>query len=212
MRNPLALLTSILVATLWLAGCARSPSARFYTLSPIVLDQPQRSIGERSNSVSVGIEPVQIPDYLDRPQIVSLNGHNELKLDEYQRWGGSLGDNVTAVLAENLALLTGSERVLVPPLPHGEKTDYAVGLRILRLDLVPGDQVLLKAQWTVFTGARRAELTTHLATFSERLRDGRYETMVAAVSQTLAQLSREIAREIMGRPTLPETTHGQSGP
>lgn len=200
MKKPLVLLTWTLVAsTIWLAGCARSPSARFYTLSPAALHEPQLSSQLRTSSLSISVAPVEIPDYLDRPEIVTRIDGNELKVSEYHRWSGSLGENMTAVLAENLAQLTGSEHVVVPPLPRGEKTEYAVVLRVLRLDCVPGDQVLLKVQWTVLAGENRGELATHLTTFTQPLKDDRYGSMVAAVSETLAQLSREIAREIMDK-------------
>jgi hypothetical protein len=39
-----------------------------------------------------------------------------------------------------------------------------------------------------------------LSTFTERVSDGRYETLVAAVSRAVGQLSREIAKEIAARP------------
>jgi uncharacterized lipoprotein YmbA len=78
-----------------------------------------------------------------------------------------------------------------------EKADYSVVMRVLRLDCVPGDRVLLKAQWTIFTGQDKKDVATCLKTYTESLSNKRYETMVAAVSHTLEQVSREIAREII---------------
>jgi uncharacterized protein len=196
MRKPLVLLSPILfAATLWSAGCARTQSAHFYTLSPLALQEAQPPT--RPRPVSIRLEPVEVPDYLERPQLVTRTSQQELKLSEYHRWGGSLAANLTSVLAENLALLTGSEHVLVPPLPRGEKPDYTVVLRVLRLDCQPGDQVLLKAQWFVLARGERAEMATHLASFSEPLPGASYKSMVAAVSRALAQLNRAIAREIL---------------
>ncbi len=201
MKNEFFLLrTFILVAVaIWLAGCASSPSARFYTLDPLVHHEANPPSSAATNPVSISIAPVEIPDYLDRPQIVTRDGRNELKLAEFDRWAGSLSDNIAAVLAENLALLLGTERVFVVPRLRAEKTDYSVTMRVLRLDCVLGDQVLLKAQWTVFAGPDRKDVATHVTTFTERLNDTQYETMVAAVSHTLEQVSREIAREMPAR-------------
>jgi uncharacterized lipoprotein YmbA len=150
------------------------------------------------NPLSVSIAPVEIPDYLDRPQIVTRDGRNELKLAEFDRWGGALRDNIAAVLAENLALLLDSDRVYVYPRTRAEKADYEVAMRVLRLDCAPGDKVLLKAQWVVTTGQEKKEIATHISTFTESLNDSRYDTLVAAISQTLALISREIAQEITG--------------
>jgi uncharacterized lipoprotein YmbA len=186
---------TLVVVAFWLAGCASSPPARFYTLNPLGPQEAKHSSPAAANSVSVSIAPVEIPDYLERPQIVTRDGRNGLHLSEFDRWGGSLSDNIAAVMAENLGQLLGSDRVFAYPRMRAEKADYLVSMRVLRLDCVLGDQVLLKAQWTLL-GPDRKDVATHVATFTERLNDKGYETMVAAVGRTLEQVSREIAREI----------------
>ena len=200
MKNRLSLpRTLLLVAlTVWLASCASSPEARFYTLSTVSHQETKSTSRHMENPLSVSIAPVEIPDYLDRPQIVTRDGRNELKLAEFDRWGGALRDNIAAVLAENLALLLDSDRVYVYPRTRAEKADYEVAMRVLRLDCAPGDKVLLKAQWVVTTGQEKKEIATHISTFTESLNDSRYDTLVAAISQTLALISREIAQEITG--------------
>ena len=201
MKYALSLLrTFVLVAVpLWLAGCATSPPARFYTLTPLIPGETKQSSPAATNPVSVSTAPVEIPDYLDRPQIVTRDGSNELRLAEFDRWGGSLSDNIGAVLAENLALLLGTDRVYAYPRTRAERADYSVALRILRLDCMPGDKVFLKVQWVLSAGPDRKDVATRVATFTERLNDTRYETMVAGVSRTLAQASQEIARVLIDR-------------
>jgi uncharacterized lipoprotein YmbA len=191
----LNVLVSVAIA-LWLAGCASSPSARFYTLNPISPQEPKHNSPAVTNPVSISIAPVEIPDYLDRPQIVTRDGRNELNLAEFERWAGSLSDSIAAVLAENLSQLVGSDQVYVYPRIRAEKADYNLVLRVLRLDCTLGDQVLLKAQWTLFAGPDRKDIATRVSTYTERLGDKKYETMVAAVGRTLEQVSREIVREI----------------
>jgi uncharacterized lipoprotein YmbA len=184
------------VVTLLLAGCASSSSARFYTLTPLGQYDAETSPQAMATPVSVRVAPVEIPDYLDRPQIATWDGSNELRLAEFDRWAGSLSENIAAVLAENLSTLLGSDRVSVYPGMGAEKADYSVVMRVLRLDCVPGDRVLLKAQWKIFTGRDKKDVATSLKTYTESLSNDSYETMVAAVSHTLEQVSREIAREI----------------
>ena len=101
--------------------------------------------------------------------------------------------------AENLAGLLGSDRVAVDPGIRGGKTYFTVALRVLRLDFLPGRSVLLKAEWTIFAGQGRKDAATRTMSFSESLSYKRYETMLAAFSHTVGQLSREIAREIASR-------------
>jgi uncharacterized lipoprotein YmbA len=198
-RLPLMRICILVTASLWLAGCASSPPARFYTLNPLPPAEAKQSSPAATNAVSVSIAPVEIPDYLDRPQIVTRDGSNELRLAEFDRWGGSLSDSIGAVLAENLSQLLGTDRVYAYPRMRAEKADYTVVMRVLRLDCTPGAQVVLKAQWVVSAGPDKKDVATRVATYTERLNDTRYETMVAGVSRTLAQASQEIAREIPGQ-------------
>ncbi len=179
-----------------LAGCASSPPARFYTLTPLAATDAKQAATATANPVSVSIAPVEVPDYLDRPQIVTRDGPNELRLAEFDRWGGSLSDNIGATLAEDLALILGSDRVYAYPRLSAEQADYSVNMRVLRLDCVPGDRVFLKAQWTLSAGTEKKEVAARVTTLTERLTDARYETMVAAVSRAVEQVSREIAKEI----------------
>jgi len=196
MKNLLCISRLFLPAVaILLAGCASVQPARFYTLTPLEQQAAKPNPRDEAPPPSVLIAPVEIPDYLDRPQIVTRDGKNELNLAEFDRWAGSLRENIAAVMAENLSILLSSDRVFVYPQVRGEKTDYLMALRILRLDCIPGDSVLLKAQWTIFAGQDRGGVT-HMAAFTERLADGSYEALAAAVSSTLAQASREIARTL----------------
>src|SRR5664279_3044471 len=86
-----------------LTGCASSPSSKFYQLNP---GQNKTSVtGDVSldQSQVIAIGPVRIPDYLDRPQIVTRSGKNELKLSEFDRWAGSLESDVNRVLVEDIS-------------------------------------------------------------------------------------------------------------
>jgi uncharacterized protein len=187
----------VIVFAAALAGCLRSTPARFYTLTPVARREARAPLPEEAGRISIGVTPVQIPDYLDRPQIVTRNGGNSVKVAEFERWAGSIGENITAVVAENLGALLGSDRVFSYPGIAGAKYDYTLTVQLLRLDIVPGDHVFLEARWAIDpAGQGRAGALIRLAAFSERLSDDRYETMAAGISRTLGSLSREIAGEI----------------
>lgn len=192
MNNGLFLSRTLLLVAVssWLAACASSPQSRFYTLTPLVPVEKKQS-----STVSVNVAPVEIPDYLDRPQIVTRDGKNALVLAEFDRWAGSLGENMSVVLAEDLALLLGTDRVFVNSAASSDEVDCTVTMRVLRLDALPGDHVLLKAQWTVNRPDGKNALT-RVSNITKTLDDRSYDTMVAAVNQAIEQLSREIAREI----------------
>ena len=86
-------------AVLLLGACASSPPSSFYLLTPMSAAPAVRGSGP-----IVGVGPVRLADYLDRPQIVSRAAPNRLQVSEVHRWGGSLQDNLLLVLACLLTL------------------------------------------------------------------------------------------------------------
>ena len=78
MRNLVAV-HLIGVALAVLAGCATVTPARFYILSPVPADMAVRASGHET---AIGVGPVDLPEYLNRPQIAVRNGAYELLYSE----------------------------------------------------------------------------------------------------------------------------------
>jgi uncharacterized lipoprotein YmbA len=184
------------VAAAVICGCGTSPPARIYTLDPIGQQEPGQVVSRGGTAVSVSITPVELPDYLDRSQIVTRQGIHGLKVAEFDRWGGSLSQSITTVLVENLSSLLSSNRVFATPWPGPERADYRVAIRILRLDCIPAKQVVLKAQWLILKGPEKHEMASGLSTFTEGVSGEGYETLVDSIAHTVGQLGQEIARKI----------------
>jgi len=144
----------------------------------------------------IAIGPVRIPDYLDRPQIVTRAGKNELKLSEFDRWAGSLENDVTRVLVEDISSLLPTDRFSVvrwiPYLESQVAASYRVEVIVNGFEGSLGDSVLLKAQWRVFTDNRRLLLERE-SLIREQINGNSYEALVASMSSALEKLSRDIA-------------------
>jgi hypothetical protein len=182
-----------------LIGCASSPSSKFYQLSPL---QNRTSITRDAfpeQTLIIAIGPVRIPDYLDRPQIVTRANKNELRLSEFDRWAGSLESDVTRVLAEDISILLPSDRFSVmrwtPYLESQVPASYRVAVLVDRFEGTLGDSVLLKAQWKVFTH-NRSLLLKRESLIKEQINGSSYDALVAAMSRAIEKLSRDIAGEI----------------
>ena len=86
MKYHVTLYRSIAVGMILLtmAGCnffTRTPPSHFYVLNSLAsLEGMSSSQGQ--SDVIVGIGPVTFPEYLDRPQIVTRTGSNELYFAE----------------------------------------------------------------------------------------------------------------------------------
>jgi len=176
-----------------LAGCATTPPSRFYILSPVTADAATQPAGP---ATAIGVGPVELPKYLDRPQIAVRSGANELFYDETQRWAEALQDNVTAVLTENLSRLVPTDRVAVFPWGRTTTIDYQVEAQIARFDADANGNVVLSANWKLYREHNREVVAQKKSTFTEPVDGAGYTDIVAAQSRALASLSREIAGAI----------------
>ena len=183
-----------------LSGCCRTQTARFYTLNTLT-DRPteeQRVASELG--VAVGLGPIQLPEYLDRPQIVTRVSPNEIRFAEFHRWAAPLGGDFSNILAENLSILLATERIALYPWKSTTPIDCRVEIDVSRFDGRPGDSVILRSQWIIFSRDRKQALLTKTSTLSEPVGGKGYEALVSAHSRAVGALSREIAEAINALP------------
>jgi hypothetical protein len=176
----------------WLAGCASTQPAQFYTLSPVPAPAAATPAG---CSISVG--PVSVPAVVDRPQIVVRTGPNQVSIDEFNRWAAPLKGDIARVVAENLVAMLGTPRVTVFPQSSAAGATYRVAIDVLRFDSAPGGAATLDALWTV-RSAKPEESRSGRTVLSEPTQGVGYTDLVAAHSRALGKLSADIADAIRG--------------
>jgi len=93
-----ALLALLLMAVL--QACAGSKPARFYLLTAEVRGAAAQGVELDQPRQLIAVGPVELPRYLDRPQIVTRKGPNQLELAEFDLWAESLADNFAGVLID----------------------------------------------------------------------------------------------------------------
>jgi uncharacterized lipoprotein YmbA len=188
---------ALALLVLLFVGCRSTPSpTAFYTLTSVTkMEQGSQSPASKGD-LAVGIGPVQIPEYLDRPQIVTRTAPDRLTLSEFNRWGGSLRQDFPRVVAENVAALLGTDRVLA--YPWGDRLDpgYRVALDVQRFDGELGGAVVLKVTWIVTGREGKAPIAVRNSMIEESVSGKDYDALVAAQSRAVAVLSREIADEV----------------
>lgn len=182
-----------------LAGCAATTrSEHYYLLSPLAETGAVKS-QSGSGDIAVGIGPLQLPDYLDRPQLVTRTASSELHFSEFHRWAGSLRDDLGRVLAQDLATLLQGSRVELFPWPYPSQLDYLVELEFLRFEGSLGGEVELAVRWIVRQREGRQPAAAGTFRISEPVRGAGYPDLVAAQSRALAGLGRELAAVLKGQ-------------
>lgn len=185
-----ALLLCVLAASAVLGCLGVSPTPRFYALQPIEME----AAGAGDLALSVG--PLHMPRYLQTPQIVTRRGESRVEYAELHRWAGSLESECLRVIGENLALLLGSQRVVVYPLAGPFPLKYRVRFDLERFDGRLGDVVAMRVRWVVVDVNRGGVLAVGLSNLSAPVAARSVDDLVGAHSKVLEDLSREIAGRI----------------
>jgi uncharacterized lipoprotein YmbA len=199
---PTAMLLLVLTAAGMISGCisGATPATRFYTLSADAKAPLQPRAANR-RPLAVEVVPLRVPQYLDRPQIVTRTGSHRLELAEFHQWGGNLRKNMTQVFAQNLAVLLDTTDVRIAPSRADTPPDVRIELEVVQFERCKDLRVRLSVHWVlVFTAdpALRTTRITHLQ--SPRIEDGSdYAAMVSAMSDLLAELSDTVARAVSER-------------
>lgn len=183
-----------------LVGCSNQPT-RLYVLTATT----EKPASTSPTGVAVGIGPVTLPKYLDRPEIVTSVEANSLDQANLDQWGGDLNDNITRVLATNLSNLLATDRVSLFPWLDGAPVDYQVTLNISRFEQDRDGSTVLNVFWSIVNPKdgtvllmRRSSYTQPAGAVasSEGGSARPFDAQAAAMSRDLALLSHDIATAI----------------
>lgn len=184
-----------------LAGCGnfspRPDPSRFFTLTAIALPAA-KATKESSNpgGVSLGIGPIRLPGYLDRQEIATRVSPNRIDLSEYDHWAEPLETNFDRVLGRNLAVLLPINRLVFFPWESTRSPVYQVEVEVLRFEASAAGDVQLSARWAVLETSKKVALKSGETHLVRQPAVKSTDAAVAALSETLGDLSREIANAI----------------
>jgi len=188
-----------LIMALLSACFGNSPQSRFYSLNSLSSPEVAPSTTPVGQGVILAVGPVVIPDYLDRPEIMTRAGQNEMQVNEYRRWAEDLESNLSRTIVENLSVLLPGERYSVirwiPETQAKVPVKYRVMVDVTRFDAAPGGTVFLETDWSVY-GMNKEMLMMQKSSISQTVRGTDFADVVATMSKTIEALSRDIAAKV----------------
>ena len=183
-------LSALLAIAVVAAGCSTPPS-RLYTLSRAPAP-PAASAAAPLPNITVVVGPVSIPSIVDQPQFVVSTGANSVSIDEFNRWASPLQGNISRVVAENLVMLLGTQRVSQFQQSLNLDADFRVAIEVQSFESAPGDAATLNAVWVV-RRTKDGKAQTGRTTVREPTGSAGYDALAAAHSRALTKMSQEIA-------------------
>jgi uncharacterized protein len=183
------------VAGFVLTSCATTvPATSYYLLngsrSPSIRSHP-------AGATTVYVRRVDVPAYLARPGLVTMNGGVRVAYAETALWAESLDQGMARAVAEALSENSRIRAFAFSPAGPPPDHNYDVSIRVERFEGTDAGQVILRARWSVSTSDSSASIasgTTEIRRSGWQLGD--YPGLVRILGDEVAQMSRQIARAI----------------
>lgn len=175
-----------------ITGCfgGYSPESTFYTLQTIENVTPLSQ-----TTLSLGVDLPELPEYVDRPQIVSVSSDNsELNIDETNRWSDDLDVMMQRVMASDLRAYLPKASVK-PRISLLEQYKYILNVSVVRFDMVKNNEAYFEALWTIKNGSTFDVRYKGKTELNMPFKSG-YDSYVKVMSEMLSQMCKQIAQKL----------------
>jgi len=178
-----------------MAGCATTPPPTYFQLE----EPADVQLSGFDHGVAVGVGPLNLPAYLDRPHIVTRATEHRLELSEFNRWVEPLKESMLRVIAVNLSNELETTRVFALPqrLPFIQ-IEYTVEINVARFDGELGGEAVLVARW-ILLDKQGQLISTRVSIIKEQSTGNDYNALITAQNRTLYHLSKEISEAILAQ-------------
>ncbi len=197
MRNLHGCFFMALVLLSTIGGCGTTKPTQFYLLRASDTSIHQDRLATDSLPLSVGVGPLVLPKYLDRPQIVTQASMHELSLAEYHKWAEPLKGRMLHVLGENLSDSLLTDEVIVFPWKRSQTPDYQVTFDVLQFDGMEDRDVVFKVRWKIFGEEGTKLIQKKVSVITEPWDGQDYGMLVQAMSRMLSTFSQEVAASLL---------------
>lgn len=203
-KNSIAFLKIVILALFVVlsSGCfsvPESPSPRFYMLQSASADKVTQKYDIADDTIIV-IGPVKIPEYLNRPQIVTQDDKGMLSFSQFDRWGESLDAGIARAIIQNLHIMLPAASVEMFPCNFAIPLKYQVIVDIIQLNSRLDKNLSMTAQWSIIDSRSDKMLFIKRSEYAQPVEPGNYAGLVNALSAVCASLSNDIALTVASLP------------
>lgn len=189
-----ALAVSALACAASLSGCISdllAPSADptvFHLISPVSMQKAS------AGKFDANLLPIQLPQYMSRAQIVSVDSGGALDISEFDRWAELPSSGIERAVAVNIES-SGAASVFAYP-AVSPKPEKACSLKIFVYECLGevGGKVRLQGKWQIDLPEGSKSVVKNF-NFEVSSKDG-YAGYSAAVSELVGRLSAQISAEL----------------
>jgi uncharacterized protein len=183
-----------------IGGCLsvpNSPQSRFYMLSPLEKGLSVKTY-EIPQDIIITVGPVKIPEFQNRPQIVTQNKDNMLTFAEFDRWGEPLDTALERIIFEDLSAMLPAATLKMFPCSFVTPVKYQVAVNVIQLQSRLDKDLFLMIDWSIVDAKNKIMLFSRKSEFRQAIDPHNYSGLTKALSAACASLSKEIADTLEG--------------
>lgn len=180
---------ALLMIGFLIVGCS-SKTSTFYVLNPLPL---KKFFSKPYRHLRIGIDEVNSPDYMDKPQLIIRTASNQLKLEEYHRWAGQITKNIGHVIETNLSTLLPGAVVEISPWDANFQPTHRLQVEIRRFEVDVHGNSRLRAEFIIY--AKDKIRSKKQVSYHTKINQVTYHNMVTSMNHNLTRLSRDIAKQ-----------------
>ncbi len=180
------------------------PNPKYYILSPVDRGcNDNRHEGRHIQGLSDGVRPegvvvgpVEIPAYLDRPQMIEKRKEDRLVISEMHRWAEPIDRAIERVIAVDLTRLSNGDFEACPFSQNLRRCQAHPVLRVLisvySFEAREDGRVVLDARWRIMSPGLRSKVLDRHVCFSKMAKNVTFDNLPGVMDALIAQLTKDI--------------------
>ncbi len=191
----------LVLAAMILAGCLsvlapRPDHTSFYVLA--ATEPASIAATGPLTKLSIGLGPIDFPQYLARPEMVTRTSSNQIELSSPDRWAEPLDVTFKRVLSLDLSRALDGAQVTVFPWFGGDlQFNYRVQVTVDRFETDEHGIAHLTARWSVLDGHSSMIRYASSSDIRESSTMGDQASAAAALSRAATEFANQIAQAII---------------
>jgi uncharacterized lipoprotein YmbA len=144
--------------------------------------------------IEVNLQPIQIPQYMSKVQIVSFDKNGDLDISEFDRWAELPANGIERALAINIESTGAASIFTYPAISPNLQSSYVLKVFIYELIGTLDGEVSLVGKWQIDSPKDKKSFVKNFA-FKTQSKNG-YSGYVKAFNNLIAELSTQISSEL----------------
>lgn len=186
-----------LVALSFLFGCSSSgPKTKFYGLFPLNNEDIQTRYPITTKTLSIGIGPIILPDYLINPAIITRTQTQHVRISGYHAWAGDLQKEISRISADNLSSLLNVDSVWAFPWDTRDRPRYQIRVIIEELSGILGGNIELRVKSSILDTHSNTPVLVKRHILSEATSDESFDAYVFTLNALINNWTILVAQDL----------------